>query len=224
MSMNTHDVLLDWWRLDLRMPRDAARIEQLIGVNPTDYNWCGYTQQAAYRIAGLNSGISLASVGKCRCAARYQDAGVTRLWCVEKYRNPNWVAQKVKDFHTAWGKLRMYVQWKDVLPSKKLSAKYIPWPGDLILHESKPGSYNGHVMGCDSCANGTITVIGGNQRGVGPTGEKFVGVTKKTLALSDPYLSCVVVLSELDFLGPDTLRLCTSQAEAEALAKQLNGK
>ena len=203
--------MLDFWNRDLHYPRDRAKIKALIGVDPQGYAWCGRTAQAAYRAAGLNRLISFASVYKVRAFAQYKDAGVTRLWCV--YRAVNaWCPCSVRDLHASFGQPRVFLPWGD-------GGKACP--GDLTLHESKPGAANGHVMLFYDRYGGTLHFLGGNQKGQFPDGTFGKGITKKAIVPDDTYPTWIVRPSPLDF-DPD-VTFCRTEAEAVKLAAQRNG-
>lgn len=205
------EAALRFWRENLKTGRDNARIEQLLGRKLTG-SWCGWFAQACYRAAGLIAGVDLGSVYRGRETARYRDSGLLKLWCVVK-TGGKWESWRLKDYHTMRGGLRQLLKW-DAANVR---------PGDIILHESKPGSSTGHVMIYQKPAVGAalVSYVGGNQKGVFPSGTKGTGITICERPKADPYFTWIVRLSPLDF--DPGVKLCKTLGEAAKLAAKLNG-
>jgi len=203
------DFALKCWRENLRSGRDNARLEAILGRQLTG-NWCGWFAQACYRAAGLIPGVDLGSVYRCRETARYRDQCLLKLWCVV-YSGGQWAPWKLKDYHKSEGQPRQLLPWD--------AAKVRP--GDIILHESKPGASTGHVALYRTTTVGAAVLVGGNQQGHFPAGPDGRGITQMGKGAADPYLAWIVRLSPLDF--DPGVKLCKTEAVAVKLAAWLDG-
>jgi len=168
-----------------------------LGGNPPDpeyHNgktaWCGRFVEAVFRPLGFR--FSLDSVGRVLSYATYNleytmggapdhcMAAGSPMPLVSYHRN---LGHK-RELHLAW------------------EAGFVPLPGDIALHQKKPGSWHGHVMmvlGFDG-ATGDITIIEGNHSQThGPDGHKRDGIGTRVIKFGDPYLSWIVRPSVVDF-------------------------
>jgi len=93
----------------------------------------------------------------------------------------------------------------------KARDRRFPRPGDIVIHQDKPGGWHGHVMLCVAAnpETGCILIAEGNHsKSMGPSGVKYypgtlgedlerrAGVGLRWLSVEDDYVSCWVRVSD----------------------------
>jgi hypothetical protein len=141
-------IALDWWKRGAQEgTKDGDNvISELLGTSdwPRDA-WCGMTVGAWYERAGLKR--DLKSVGR----ALYGFGCGNRMG----------VGSKARAFKTYADPGAVFAAGRLVTADLSLAR-----PGDIILHQKEPRSFNGHVMMCLWNEGKRLTTIEGNGTGI----------------------------------------------------------
>lgn len=174
------EIAADWWKRGARegTPEGDAIISELLGTTtwPRDA-YCGLTVQAWYAAASLKR--NLASVGKVLFGFGYgnRTAPGGKVKAFTEYQDAGLEHQKGR------------IVTRDLTLAQ---------PGDIVLHQAKPGAFTGHVMMCLDCDGKRLSTIEGNGTGVLylPGLPVAQGICVRRWSLSDPkavaYLNWVI--------------------------------
>jgi len=194
------------------------RIMRIAGSPMEDYDdgrraWCGLFAQCLYRIAGFNTSITIASVGKLHLVyAQYKPQHLKGSPRYAVDLAAGGVVQGIREMHEEQNRLRIVGKPGEMIPST----------GDLLVHVNPDNPWHGHVMPVfDYCPDRAyvLTVEGNSTQARGPDGKQRDGVGCRFAPVTDPYFDAVIRPSDLDFAP--WIRYFPRKRDAERFAGRL---